>query len=97
MSNLREVNDDILKDWLNFREDTIASLTCAEDKKHFICFEEIAEKIWGMFPNRIRNMLRNSWNNLMIISLIIFANGMKSIIGMGFVMECCWLVDALNS
>ena len=45
MSNLREVNDDILKDWLDFREDTIASLTCAEDKKHFICFEEISEKI----------------------------------------------------
>lgn len=31
MSNLREVNDDILKGWLVFREDTIASLTCAED------------------------------------------------------------------
>ncbi len=45
MSNLREVNDDILKDWLDFREDTIASLTSTEDKKHFICFEEIAEKI----------------------------------------------------
>ena len=36
MSNLREVNDDILKDWLDFREDTIASLSCVEDKKHFI-------------------------------------------------------------
>ena len=34
MSNLREVNDDILKDWLDFREDAIASLGCAEDKKH---------------------------------------------------------------
>ena len=32
MSNLREVNDDILKDWLLFREDEISSLTCAEDK-----------------------------------------------------------------
>ena len=40
MSNLRQVNDDILKDWLDFREDTIASLTSTEDKKHFICFEE---------------------------------------------------------
>ena len=35
MSNLREVNDDILKDWLLFREDEISSLTCAEDKKHY--------------------------------------------------------------
>lgn len=36
MNNFREVNDDILKDWLDFRKDSIASLTCAEDKKHFI-------------------------------------------------------------
>lgn len=26
MSNLREVNGDILKDWLDFREDAISSL-----------------------------------------------------------------------
>ena len=45
MSSLREVNDDILKDWLDFREDTIASLTCAEDKKHFIYFDEISARI----------------------------------------------------
>lgn len=32
MSNLREVNDDILKDWLLFREDEISSLTCDEDR-----------------------------------------------------------------
>ena len=50
MSNLREVNDDILKNWLDFREDTIASLTCVEDKKHFICFEEIAERILRNVP-----------------------------------------------
>ena len=52
MSNLREVNDDILKDWLDFREDTIASLTCPEDKKHFIYFEEISEKILRNVPKQ---------------------------------------------
>ena len=30
MSNLREVNDDILKDWLLFREDELSSLICDE-------------------------------------------------------------------
>ena len=30
MSNFREVNDDILKDWLLFREDELSSLTCEE-------------------------------------------------------------------
>ncbi len=54
MNNLREVNDDILKDWLDFREDAISSLASEEDKKHFICFEEISEKIL------IKNMLRNN-------------------------------------
>ena len=28
MSNFREVNDDVLKDWLLFREDELSSLTC---------------------------------------------------------------------
>ena len=29
MNNFRNVNNDILKDWFLFREDEIASLTCA--------------------------------------------------------------------
>lgn len=45
MKNLREVNDDILKDWLMFREEDLSSLTCDEDKKHLIYFDEISERI----------------------------------------------------
>ena len=30
MNNLREVNNDILKDWLNFKEEELCSLTCDE-------------------------------------------------------------------
>ena len=42
MNNLREVKDDLLKDWLLFREDEIASLTCDEDKHHwFYSFHRI--------------------------------------------------------
>ena len=33
MNNFREVNDDILKDWLDFRGEDLCSLTCEEDKK----------------------------------------------------------------
>lgn len=33
MVNFREVNDDILKEWLLYREDEISSLTCDEDKE----------------------------------------------------------------
>ena len=32
MNNFREVNDDILKDWLDFRGEDLCSLTCEEDK-----------------------------------------------------------------
>lgn len=33
MNSLREVKDDILKDWLIFREEDISSLKCDEDKR----------------------------------------------------------------
>ena len=46
MSSLREVNDDSLKDWLMFREDDLCSLTCDEDRKHFVYFDEISERIF---------------------------------------------------
>lgn len=35
MNNFREVNDDILRDWLNFREETILGRLTEENKKFF--------------------------------------------------------------
>ena len=53
MNNFREVNDDnIIRDWLDFREDTISSIASKEDKKHFICFEEISERILRNVPEQ---------------------------------------------
>ena len=43
--NLREVNNDILKDWLLYREEDLSSLKCDEDRKHWIYFDEISERI----------------------------------------------------
>lgn len=40
MNNFREVNDDIIKEWLEFREETAFCEMSAEDKKHNIYFEE---------------------------------------------------------
>ena len=45
MKNLREVNDDILKEWLEFREETILCYLNEEDKKHGLFIDEISEKI----------------------------------------------------
>ena len=45
MNSFRNVGKDILKEWLDFREEDLDSLTCKEDKEHFIYFEEISEDI----------------------------------------------------
>ena len=56
MNNFREVNDDILKDWLLFREDEISSLSCDEDRKHFVYFDEISERILKNVPEQNVNV-----------------------------------------
>lgn len=52
MNNLREVKDDLLKDWLLFREEDLCSLTCDEDKKHHIYFDELSENILKNVPKQ---------------------------------------------
>lgn len=39
----------ILKEWLDFREEELSTLT-KEDKKHWIYFEEISKKILDITP-----------------------------------------------
>lgn len=50
MNYFRNVNDDILKEWINFREENLLCKLNNEDKKHKICFEDIAEKILRNVP-----------------------------------------------
>ena len=64
MSNLREVNDDILKDWLLFREDELSSLTCDEDRKHWVYFDEISENILKSVPKQNRFYIQKQLNKL---------------------------------
>lgn len=52
MNNFREVNDDILKEWILFREEELSSITCDEDKKHWVYFDEISEKILRNVPKK---------------------------------------------
>ena len=61
MINFREVNeDDILKEWLEFREETAFCEMSPQDKKYCICFEEIAEKIQSYFPDTTLESLTKS-------------------------------------
>ncbi len=52
MNNFREVNDDILKDWLDFREETDLAFVNDEDRKHTVEFDEIVEKILRNVPKQ---------------------------------------------
>lgn len=88
MNNLREVNNDILKDWLLFREDEISSLSCDEDRNHWVYFDEISERILNSIPKQNRAFVQKQLSVLDDNFWIILVIGMRSIIGMDFVMEC---------
>ena len=64
MSNLREVNNDIMKDWLNFREEDLCTLSCDEDRKHFIYFDEISEKILKNVPDQNKKYVQKQLEQL---------------------------------
>ena len=58
MNNFRNVNNDILKEWSLFREDEIVSLTCDEDKHHWVYFDEISNKILRNVPNKNKKFVQ---------------------------------------
>ena len=58
MNNFREVNDDLLKDWLEFREETVLCNTNPEDKRHTIQFEYICKKILNSVPKQNKDFIQ---------------------------------------
>lgn len=82
MKNLREVKDDLLKEWIEFREETAFCEMTPQDKKYCIYFEELQKKYLKMFQNRTKNMFKNNLINLIKILWTIYTTGMKSIIEM---------------
>lgn len=64
MNNFREVNDDILKEWILFREDELSSITCDEDKKHWVYFDEISEKILRNVPKKNKKYVQKQLDKL---------------------------------
>lgn len=50
-------SNDVLKEWIDFREEKLSNLN-EEDKKHFIYFEEIEEKILNSIPKDNRSYVR---------------------------------------
>lgn len=64
MNNFREVNDDIIKEWLEFREETAFCNMTPQDKKHTIYFEEVAEKILKNVPNKNKKYIQKQLDQL---------------------------------
>ena len=64
MNNLRIVKDDILKDWMMFRDESINFLTSPEDNRHYIKFEEISKKILNSIPKQNRAFVEEQLNKL---------------------------------
>ena len=75
MNNFREVNNDILKDWLNFREEDLCSLTYDEDRKHYIYFDEISERILKRVPNKDKKYVENFMDYLCYWNEKYYRNG----------------------
>ena len=64
MKNFREVNDDLLKEWLGVREENILCYLTEEDKKHGLFIDEISEKILKNVPKQNKKYVERQLNEL---------------------------------
>lgn len=64
MISLRDVKDDLLKDWLYFRDEDFCSLVNAEDRKHMIKFDEFSDIILKSIPKQNRPFVQKQLNKL---------------------------------
>ena len=64
MSSLRKVKDDLMKDWVYFRDEEFCSNVTAEDKKHNVKFDEIYESIIKSIPQKNRHFVQKQLNKL---------------------------------
>ncbi len=64
MNNFREVNDDIIKEWLEFMEETAFCNMTPQDKKYCTCFDELAEKILNNVPKQNKKYVQKQLNQL---------------------------------
>ena len=59
MVNFREVNDDILKEWFDFREETCFCYADKQDRENNIKFDFFRENILKNIPKQNQNYIDN--------------------------------------
>ena len=64
MKNLREVKNDLLKEWIEFREETAFCEMTPQDKKYCIYFDEITEKILKNVPEQNKKYVQKQLDKL---------------------------------
>jgi len=64
MNNFREVNDAIIKEWLEFREETAFCNMTPRDKKYCIYFDELSEKITNNVPKQNKKYVQKQLDQL---------------------------------
>ena len=64
MKNLREVKEDLLKEWLEFRDETVFCEMTPKDKKYCIYFDEISEKILKNVPEQNKKYVKKQLDQL---------------------------------
>ena len=64
MNNFREVNNDILREWLSFREEMVLGTLTKEDKKHFVYFDEICKSILNNVPKQNQKYVKSQLDRL---------------------------------
>ena len=69
MNNFREVNNDMLKDWFDIREEFLFNKLSKQDKKYPIYFDEISENILKNVPKQnqkyVKKQLDKIYENFM--------------------------------
>lgn len=76
MNNFRNVNDDILKEWLNFREERYLAFINDKDRKHTVKFDDFSEKILNNIPKQNRKFVEKQLNllNSSFLDYIVYWN-----------------------
>ena len=76
MNNFRNVNDDILKEWLNFREERYLAFINDEARKHTVKFDDFSEKILNNIPKQNRKFVEKQLNllNSSFLDYIVYWN-----------------------
>ena len=76
MNNFRNVNDDILKECLNYREETDLAFINDEDRKHTVKFDDFSEKILNSIPKQNRKFVEMQLNllNSSFLDYIVYWN-----------------------